>query len=275
MHLRNFPRPSLSRRALVAVSAVMSAALFAVPGCVPAQAQQEGSSSADYSATLLSADPGGSPAADPSASPAPAPQYGRHGRGQQAYPYHGYRSHLAFEGGGGFTSPIGNSQRTLDYGWNATGGVGYKFSDDLALMGEYQFIRSGIPGPVLDAVGVPGGNVHTWSLTLDPVLTYKKGGLWGGYLVGGGGFYRQLTSFTEPALAYGEYCDYFSCYPYEYTVNQVVSHYSSNQGGVNIGTGLTFGSSHGGKFFAEARYTWLDTPGHSTGLIPVTFGFRW
>jgi hypothetical protein len=143
------------------------------------------------------------------------------------------------------------------------------------MLGEYEFNRNGIPSAILQQVGEPDGNVHTWSLTVDPVWKYKTGGNWGGYVTGGGGFYRQLTSFTQPVLAQGIYCDFFYCYPVYYTTNVVVSHFSSNQGGVNIGTGFTFGSWNQAKFYAEARYEWLDTPGRGTQIIPVTFGLRW
>jgi len=265
MHRWQFSRPSLAKCLSIAVStATLSAALLFPPVSAVAQAQQEGSSSADYS-SLLSTDLEG--------SASPNPQYGR--SQQQQYPYRGYRSHIAIEAGGGAVAPIGNSQRDLTWGWNFTGGVGYKFTPRFALMAEYQFDRNKIPGAVLAAVGEPGGFIHTWSLTMDPVFYYKTGGRVGGYITGGGGFYRKVTSFTEPAEAEGEYCDYFSCYPYYYTTNVVVSHYSSNQGGLNLGTGLTFGGWNSAKFYAEARYTWLDTPTRGTQFIPVTLGIRW
>jgi hypothetical protein len=232
---------------------------------------QVASTSADYRA-LLSSDLLGGPAALPAASGRGA----QYGSGQYGTPgYQSRWSHLAVEGGGGFTAPLGNTSGNLTYGWNFRGGLGWEFTKKFDLMAEYEFDRSGISAAVLQQVGEPGGNVHTWSLTLDPVWNYKTKGAWGGYVVGGGGFYRQLTSFTEPVLAEGLYCSYFYCYPYYYTTNAVVSHYSSNQGGLNIGTGVTFGRLEHTRFFAEARYEWLDTPGRSTQLIPVTFGLRW
>ena len=231
-----------------------------------AQTQSATSSSGDYRTLLDSGVPGG--------SASPSPQYG--GGTQQGYPaYQGRFSHLAVEGGGGFTAPLGNSSNDLTYGWNFRGGLGWNFSPRLAVLGEYEFDRNKIPAHILQQVGEPGGNVHTWSLTLDPVFYYKTSGKWGGYVTGGGGFYRKLTAFTQPVQAIGTYCDYFYCYPYYYTSNVVVSHYSSNQGGLNIGTGLTFGQLSRAKFFAEARYEWLNTPGRSTQIIPVTFGLRW
>ena len=52
-----------------------------------------------------------------------------------------------------------------------------------------------------------------WGFTLDPVYYYKTTGAWGGYVTGGGGFYRKLTSFTEPVYL-GIGCDFYGyCYP--------------------------------------------------------------
>jgi len=249
-------------------SIVLSIAAFCTVSLHAQSANPNESTSADY-LSLLSSDELGGLAPTPSSS-------GQYGGYQTGYPAsHDRWSHLAVEGGGGFTAPLGNSSNDLTWGWNFRGGVGWKFTPKVALMAEYEFDRNKIPAAILEQVGEPGGNVHTWSLTLDPVWNYKTSGRWGGYVTGGGGFYRQLTSFTEPALAQGIYCNYFYCYPYYYNTTVVVSHYSSNQGGLNIGTGLTFGHFDHAKLFTEARYEWLDTPGHSTQIIPVTFGLRW
>ena len=239
-------------------------------GSLHAQSQTAtASTSADYWSLLSSDELGGT---------APAPTDGQYGGGQYGANQPTAQSRwkrLAVEGGGGFTAPLGGSSGDLTWGWNFRGGLGWDFTKRFAVLGEYEFDRNKIPAAILEQVGTPGGNVHTWSLTIDPQWKYKTGGSWGGYVTGGGGFYRQLTSFTEPVLAQGVYCDFFYCYPVYYTTNAVVSHYSSNQGGLNIGTGFTFGNWNQAKFFAEARYEWLNTPGHATQLIPVTFGLRW
>lgn len=236
---------------------------------MPADSEQ-GSSSADYRNLLAELD---SELANPSNLSNPSPQYGG---GTQTYPtYQSRWSHLAVEGGGGFTAPLGNSSNDLTWGWNVRGGLGWKFTPRLSVLGEWEFDRNKIPAAILQQVGEPGGNVHTWSLTLDPIYYFSPISKVTPYVTGGGGFYRKLTSFTEPVLAQGVYCNFFYCYPYYYTTNVVVSHYSSNQGGLNIGVGMTFGNWNDAKFFTEARYEWLDSPGHSTQIIPVTFGLRW
>jgi Outer membrane protein beta-barrel domain len=194
-----------------------------------------------------------------------------------------WSDHLALEAGGGLNVPAGNTRTWQLVGYSINLGGGWNFNKWFGVLAEYGFNGANIPQNTLTNVGEPNGNVHVWSLTLDPIIYYKTSGHIGGYVTGGGGFYRKLTSFTQPVYV-GDYCDYFSgCYP-QYT-NVVLSHFSSNQGGVNVGTGVTYKPNADGKakFFAEARYVWVDSPvstsssiGTGTvGMIPVTFGFRW
>ena len=191
--------------------------------------------------------------------------------------------HLAIELGAGFNVPVGNTKTWQNVGYSINLGGGWNFTDRIGLLAEYSFNHANIPQNTLTNVGEPNGNVHVWSLTLDPIFYYKTSGHIGGYVTGGGGFYRKLTTFTQPVYV-GDYCDYFyGCYPqYE---NITLSHFSSNQGGVNIGTGVTFKPNADGKakFYGEVRYVWVDSPATSAsavgtgtvGMIPIVFGFRW
>ena len=210
-------------------------------------------------------------------------QGGYNRQGYNAHHDSGWSDHLAIEAGGGFNVPVGNTRTWQLVGYSLDLGAGWNFSKRFGVLAEYGFNRSDIPQNTLTNVGEPNGNVHVWSLTLDPIFYYKTSGRIGGYVTGGGGFYRKLTSFTQ-SIYVGDYCDYFyGCYPqYE---NETLSHFSSNQGGLNFGTGVTFkpNADGKGKFFAEARYVWVDSPKSSTtnigtgtvGMVPVTFGFRW
>jgi hypothetical protein len=194
-----------------------------------------------------------------------------------------WSDHLAIEAGAGFNVPAGNTGTWQLVGYSINLGGGWMFNDRIGVLAEYGFNHANIPQDTLTNIGEPQGNVHVWSLTLDPIVYYKTSGHLGGYVTGGGGFYRKLTSFTQPVYV-GDYCDYFyGCYPqYE---NVTLSHFSSNQGGLNIGTGVTYKPNPDGKakFYAEARYVWVDSPKSTTssigtgtvGMFPVTFGFRW
>lgn len=201
----------------------------------------------------------------------------------------GIMSHMTYEVGGGFNAPSGYSSSYITWGGNFTVGAGYRYNQNLSLNLEYQFIDSKLPGAIIAEAGASGGHVHIWSFTVDPVFEFNPKSAIGFYAVGGGGFYRSVTSFTDPAQQ--QYCTYFYCGVV--TQNVVVGHYSSNQGGWNVGGGLEHrfaGWSGDGKtrVFAEARYLDVMTPavttqanglgtttvGSDTKIVPVTVGLK-
>ncbi|MDE3201122.1 MAG: outer membrane beta-barrel protein [Acidobacteriota bacterium] len=224
---------------------------------------------------------------------APSPAEGGAAGGQYGGRYKHRQSmfsHLAFEVGGGFNAPTNESSPYITWGGNLTVGAGYRFNPYLSLMTEYQFIADKLPGALIAETGAQGGHAHIWSLTLDPVVDLFPHSSNSIYVTGGGGFYRKVTSFTNPA--YTQYCSYFYCYPG--VTNVVVGHFSSNQGGWNVGAGYShrLGGLYGDsrmKLFAEARYLDVMSPavttqpnglgtttvGPGTKIIPVTFGIRW
>jgi len=196
-------------------------------------------------------------------------------------------SKYALELGGGFDAPT--DKNFITWGGQITAGGGINFSKRFALLAEYQFIDDKLPGKLIAETGANGGHAHIWSLTLDPVVSLFPKSSNDVYITGGGGFYRKVTSFTNPELA--EYCSYYYCGIT--TVNAVVGHFSSNQGGFNIGGG--YQHRMGGmyqdskmKLFVEARYVDVLTPavttqpnglgtttvGQDTKVIPVSVGIR-
>jgi hypothetical protein len=246
---------------------------------------QLASNSAEYSLNVGAANPGVSSSSSslPSApEPAGSPQYGGNQPGNGQYPHHyGDRpkpGKWAFEAGGGFNAPIGNDTPFITWGGNFTVGAGRNLTRNIAALLEYQFIDSKLTGAYVAAVGTPGGHIHVWSLTIDPVLSLPTKGSWGAYATGGGGFYRAVTSFTTPV----EQCDiFYGCI----VTSETLGHYSSNQGGLNFGGGFTykiFGPDSNARLFGEARYVWVDGPKATSttagigtiGLVPVTFGVR-
>jgi hypothetical protein len=227
----------------------------------------------------MPADPAALPAAP---KPAAQGQYGGNGVWQRT------KSNLAFEVGGGFNAPESDA---ITWGGNFTVGAGVHFNPHLAGLLEYQFIDDKLPGYLIAQTGASGGHAHIWSFTLDPVVDLFPKSTNDLYFTGGGGFYRKVTSFTDPEPSL--YCDYFYGCGY-ITTNQVVGHFSSNQGGWSIGGGYVhrMGGIYGTskmKLFAEARYLKVLTPAVTTEpnglgtttvpadtiLVPVTFGIRW
>lgn len=271
-------RSILGRFAIVASVLAFFLLSFAVKAQTRsvADGSRQYSSSADWKAYLSSYDFDGTPGASAS------PQYGQYPRNNN-YPYYNSRwSHFAFEAGAGFTAPVGNDVRDGFDGWgyNVTFGGGWNFSKNIGALLEYQFNRNTIPQATLAKNGIPSGNINTWSLTLDPIIYLPMTPTMGAYVTGGGGFYRKVTNFSAPQAV--EQCYYFCYYGY---ANETIGHFSSNQGGLNIGLGgywKAFGPDSNAKLYAEARYVWVDSPpptrtqqGEGTEeLIPVTFGIR-
>lgn len=226
-------------------------------------------------------------AALPSA-PMPSASAGQYGSGRGGM-WHDASSSLAFEAGFGFEAPKSYS---IGWGWDLQIGAGIHAGEHFTPLIEYQFIHTGLAQYLINAVGSDGGFTHIWSFGIDPVYDFAPKESNDFYIKGGGGFYRKVTNFTDAQQV--PYCDYFyGCY----NVNQnvVIDHFSSNQGGWNIGGGYyhRFGGIYGTgkmKFFAEARYLDVLTPAVAgvgpggtiitavpadTKLIPVTFGFSW
>jgi hypothetical protein len=249
-----------------------------------ATASSTESSSTDYSFMADSRSSDGSEPS-PAAGAAAAGQYDNRGGAVQ----HGYRSRLAFVAGGGLNAPTEDSSPYITWGGNFTVGAGQHLTKNLTLLAEYQFIDDKLPGRIIAETGATGGNAHIWSLTLAPVWDFNPKGHNSIYVTGGGGFYRKVTNFTDPQPAL--YCTYYYCGTvYQ---NVVVGHFSSNQGGWNIGAGYAhrFGGTYSDskmQLFAEARYLDIMTPevnsspnglgttflGADTKIIPITFGVR-
>jgi len=199
-------------------------------------------------------------------------------------------SKYAFEIGGGVDAPL--DKKYITWGGQFTVGGGVNFSKRFALLAEYQLIHDKLPGALIAETGANGGYANIWSLTLAPVVSLFPNSSNDVYITGGGGFYRKVTSFTDPVQAI--FCDYYYGYCGVGTVNQVVGHFSSNQGGWNIGGG--YQHRMGGmyqeskmRFFVEARYLNVLTPAvigvtpnglgvttvaAGTRLVPVSVGIR-
>lgn len=213
---------------------------------------------------------GAAVSAEPSGAGAAAGQ--EHG----SYHSHSLMSRLTFEGGAGFNAPVGNDGPYVTWGGNLSLGGGLRLSDRISVLGEYQYIDDKLPGAFVAAGGGTNGNAHVNSITVDPVIELFPKWKNSVYAVGGVGWYHKSTNFNVE-----ECCDF-----YGYPVNVTANSFSSDQLGANFGLGFEhrLGGFYGDsktKLFAEARYTYINTPGinetnglGTTELIPVTFGVR-
>jgi hypothetical protein len=183
---------------------------------------------------------------------------------------------FSFDIGGGFTTPVGNTGRNLDSGWNVGGGVGVNFSPYVGAMLDLGFNSMGVNSTTLTSLGFGGGSLNVFSATIDPIVHLNPHGHLDVYMTGGGGLYHRYQDFTQPGVAnFTGFNPFFGFYPVAVPVNQVVSSYSVNKPGIDAGMGVAFGTKWHGKIFAEARYNRIFMGPFHTDYVPVTFGFRW
>jgi len=177
--------------------------------------------------------------------------------------------------GAGFTQPVGTTSTNLNEGWNVQGGVGFNFSPYVGAKVDLGFNDFGLSNYALNNAGVPGGNVHIFSATLDPIVHLNPKGRFDVYLIGGGGNYRFYEQFTQPTIVTTTgFSPFFGFFPVNVVGNQVLASYSVNKPGFDAGAGVAMGSPFHGKFFAEARYNRIFFSNGHADYIPVTFGFR-
>jgi hypothetical protein len=291
-HGVSFAQPSVSTSLL---------ALNTVPDAPDARGYSSSSAPSADAALSTSANP----------APQPPPRYGRR-------PVYADSSHNAdgsskytFFAGAGFTLPTGGTHAYFSPSYNFQVGGGRNFNKKLAAIAEFDYANFGLQssltnelggtGGIYTTLGVSpvGGHGHDWSFTLGPQYTYMDRDKFGGYVIGGVGYYHKVTDFTTPAQE-----QYFDPY-YGYitiTANETFDSYVSNAVGFNGGLGFTYKASRFSdlKFYAEARYVYTANerrpyydgstganpssnanyfdvfPQNSapTTFIPVTFGVR-
>jgi len=194
---------------------------------------------------------------------------------------------IAVELGGGYNTTAGAARNYQDSGWNTRIGGGYRFNRRFAALIEYNYDRFTLPQSIMASDPVASnqffaantGSVHIWSFTLEPTFQYFSTERLGGYLIGGGGFYRKVIQVRYECPS-GQSCNN------KPGNNKNVA--SNNSGGANLGAGFAWRTwDHSNtKLFLEGRYVWVDSQPQThysaypsvykrTGYFPVTAGLRW
>jgi len=184
---------------------------------------------------------------------------------------------FAFNVGGGFTEPLGNTGTRLNRGWNVEAGAGFNFHPNFGALVQFNDNQFNINSATLTGLGFPGGDVNVWSATLNPIIHTNPRGPVDLYFIGGGGLYHWRQQFTQPTVAvFTGFDPFFGFYRAAVPVNQVLTSYSVNKPGVNGGIGLAFGTKWNAKFYAEARYhRMIFGEDKHADYLPVSFGIRW
>lgn len=206
--------------------------------------------------------------------------------------------------GGGWMFPATEGVRAdFNAGWNGVIGVAFNVNPKVGILAEYQYSRMNGPDKTINVSTLPIGGVTSTALIesnhqmhtglFDVIYRVKqKDSIVGGYVLAGGGVYHRMIQLTTPTVGYTSICDpyWYVCYPALVSVDTIIGDRSSNDFGINIGGGVTFGEE--AKFYIEARYHYVWGPtiqpavnplgtttcsgGCSTNAsyFPLTFGFR-
>jgi opacity protein-like surface antigen len=211
--------------------------------------------------------------------------------------------------GFGWMFPSSELKNDFNAGFAGNIGLTFNFTPHLGIQAEYMYNHMNGPEKTISLSATPvaaaltNGIIesnHQMHVGLFDLI-YKMQShetAFGGYVLGGGGIYHRIIQLTSPSVGYGTVCDpyWYVCYPAAVSVDQIIGDRSSNDFGINIGGGITFG--HEGKFYVETRYHYVwgktITPqatqlpatasttqacsgGCSTNAsyFPLTFGFRW
>ena len=217
---------------------------------------------------------------------------------------------VGFNFGGGWAFPASGFGGAFNTGWNGSVGATYNITPQIGFQGEYMYDRLGGPDRNINVFATPVATASTsgliesnhqmhsttFNLVYSPYASESASKPLGAYFVGGGGYYHRKIQLTTPSVGYTSVCDpyWLTCYPALVEVDRIIGDRSSNDFGINLGAGMTFGTD--AKFYVESRwhYVWgpkvgdrvitrpngetLDcTGGCSTNAqyFPLTFGVRW
>jgi hypothetical protein len=189
--------------------------------------------------------------------------------------------HFNFGGGVGFPQ-----QRTSDFanfGANVEVGGGITLVPHVALNGEYMFHDLPVKGTIVSRLAATDAGSHLHAVTGNLVVAFGSPGF-GGYVIGGGGWYKRTWKVTQPTLDTENECDpallwfgIFDCNEAVIVRDRTLASGSQSAPGWNLGGGLTIGLGRdtSAKIYLEVRYHRASHTGIPTQVVPVTVGIRW
>jgi len=186
-----------------------------------------------------------------------------------------------FNVGGGANLPNGTTQTYVRGGGGiGAAGVARNYSKYFGFRLDFQFDNLPLKASALRAAQAPGATDHVYSLNLDPIINVPVTKVWGGYILGGPGFYHRSGKLDSSTELPGSSCNGFftwwgHCFAAVLPLNGNFLHSSQNEFGENFGAGITRKIRPDIDFYAEFRYFHGTHNGITTDLRPITIGIRW
>ena len=184
--------------------------------------------------------------------------------------------------GGGVGVPVASTGDFVGNGGNFVIGGGYKFGSIIQANGE--FMWQGLPVDFNNRVGVSALSASSdlFSLTGNLMLKMPGNRKFGGYVIGGGGWYRLKTSLSRGPIPPAQPCTQAwnwwvsSCVNGFVPIDTPIGRQTDDVFGANVGGGVTYRIIENGmKIYAEARFHYAPTRPVFTRVIPITIGVRW
>jgi hypothetical protein len=186
-----------------------------------------------------------------------------------------------FNAGGGASVTSGTTQKYVRSGGGvADAGVARNFSKYFGFRLDFQFDNLPLRSSALEAAEAPGANDHVYTLNLDPIINIPVTKDWGGYVLGGPGFYHRSGKLNSSTAIPGSVCNGFftwwgHCFAAALPINGDFLHSSQNEFGENFGGGITRKIRPNLDFYAEFRILHGKHNSITTDLRPITIGVRW
>jgi hypothetical protein len=193
--------------------------------------------------------------------------------------YHPFRFHI--DGGGTITQRA--SENSYDNGWNVGAGFTWYPTSVLPLGlrvdGTYNQFKA--RNQLLQQASqtymtpVDDGTQKMWGGDVDLELDLHFSPYVRGYLLAGGGWYRQQTTFRQTNYTSAFVCDWYGCGPGYYGTRSIVARYNTDwKFARNAGFGLEFAMGPRTSFFVEARYMRLNPNDSKSDFLPIRAGLR-
>jgi Outer membrane protein beta-barrel domain len=208
--------------------------------------------------------------------------YGESGSNANAYgfQYHPFRFHVD----GGATITQRQSENYFDNGWNVGAGFTWYPTSQLplGLRVDGTYNEFGLRHQLLQEASetfmtqVDRGTQKMWGGDTDLELDLHLSPYMHAYLLAGGGWYRQQTTYRDSSFNSGYGCNFFGCGSGFFRNNDIVAREETGwHFAPNAGFGLEFAIGPRASFFAEARYMRVG-PNENLkwDYIPIKVGLR-
>jgi Outer membrane protein beta-barrel domain len=195
------------------------------------------------------------------------------------FQYHPFRFHI--DAGGTITQRANNT--LLDNGWNAGLGFTWFPSSQLpfGLRVDGTYMEFSGRTALLDAATATYGTrvdeatQKMWGGDVDLEINLPLSPYVHMYLLVGGGWYRQQTTYRQQNYSKGLLCDWWGCESGYYSSESIVARNTTDwHFAKNAGVGFDFAMGSTSSFFVEARYMRLNPADAKSDFLPIRAGLR-